>query len=178
MTNKTLIVGTGVSMAALSLAGGLMAGSFVPPNTWFVMVALQPAIEETARYMSARKFVWEADLKTAACIGGLIGLLEIGSKALMSQMIFKLDFATLLSLIGFSPSLPIHIALSVAFYSFRRWRPAKTFGMHALLNLTLLAFAVSLWGSMSIPAYAATMVVFSVALCFTLTVVVRRIAST
>jgi hypothetical protein len=137
----------------------------VPANTYLSAVVLAPAVEETVRYFVARTMFWRASPLMAAGIGFAIGVLEIIAKLIGSGTNIGFDVRTLLTLAGFSGSIPIHIALSVSFYSIQRLRLPKMILLHGVLNLTLLAVLGRLWGNYSVPAYAAMSIAVTTAIC-------------
>lgn len=170
-----------VLIAALSYAGGLLVTSALAlsPDTYLYAVVLAPLIEESARYGIARAVgPWRLNLRAAAILGLWFGALELCAKLYNAGVHPAFDVKTLLSVAGFATSLPIHAALSVVFYGLPRRRWPIMVGLHASLNLMLLVGLSALWGTVSIPAYAAISLAAVTALCAALALAMRRMART
>jgi hypothetical protein len=118
------------------------------------------------RNLSARwTGLWNTNTRMALAVGLLIGALEVCSKAYVYGKGVAFDLRSLLNLISWSSSLPIHAALSLAFYALPSWRLPLMIGLHAVLNATILAITALLWGQMSIPAIAVTSLAAITAVC-------------
>jgi hypothetical protein len=131
--------------------------------SFLMAVVVAPAIEESTRYYVAGRICWTAGPRTAAMIGLLIGLGEVGTKTFEAAL-FNPNFHPLLSSGPILVSIPIHVALSLAFYSIWSGRWLKTFGLHVLINGTGWTFGRGLWGTMAPAEYVATNVAFITAL--------------
>lgn len=121
---------------ALIARADILAGVIAVP-VWrfaFYVVVLVPLIEESVRYAAVRMSGhWRTSPASAALVGALVGLFEMGFKSVPTGL--ELAYVS---------SLPIHIALSVAFFAFTTRRLPKTFGMHAAINLLVLALGTAL----------------------------------
>lgn len=97
-------------------------------------------------------------------IGAVGGLLELIWKVLTMPMS---EAAAMHPAYFFSfvTSLPIHIALSIAFYSHGRRAVLKNIGLHALFNATLYGLGSYLIAKASPQVYSALMVGVALALC-------------
>jgi hypothetical protein len=161
-----LIVAPYAGLASSASVIALTAATLVfTPDTYFFDGVVAPVVEETIRYGIALNMLWVTTPGTAAAIGAAWGFLEVAAKMIESNAHVGLDVRTLLNVAGFSPSIPIHIALSLAFYSYGRGRWWRNVLLHSALNLTLLAVAGVMWKRLDVPAYAAALVAASTAIC-------------
>jgi hypothetical protein len=124
----TAIVMMSLSYVFDNIASFLLSGGFL-----FHVIAV-PAIEESARYYAAIRFCWVAPPGKAALIGLLIGLLEIGTKTFEVALFGPGPFESVPALVFASISIPIHLALSLAFYAIWSGRWLKLVLLHALIN--------------------------------------------
>jgi hypothetical protein len=98
-----------------------------------------PLIEETLRYGVVRLTgLWDQSPRKAIQIGLGIGLFEVFFKSI--PMLAHSTFVPLAFLSNIS-SIPLHVALSCAFFSFVTLRWPKTLAFHVLLN----SGAMALW---------------------------------
>ena len=131
--------------------------------SFLMAVVVAPAIEESTRYYVAGCLCWTAGPRTAAMIGLLIGLGEVGTKTFEAAL-FNPNFHPLLSSGPILVSIPIQVALSLAFYSIWSGRWLKTFGLHVLINGIGWTIGRGLWGKMALADYMATNVAIITAL--------------
>jgi hypothetical protein len=106
----------------------LLSGGFL-----FHVIAV-PAIEVSARYYAASRFYWVAPSGKAALIGLLIRLLEIGTKTFEAALFGPRPSEPVPALVFASISIPIHLALSLAFYAIWSGGWLKLVLLHALIN--------------------------------------------
>jgi hypothetical protein len=124
---------TAVVMMSLSYVFDNIASFFLRGGFLFHVIAV-PAVEESARYYAATRCCWTAPPGKAALIGFMIGLLEIGTKTFEAALFGPRPFEMLPALIFASISIPIHVALSLAFYAIWSARWLKLVLLHALIN--------------------------------------------
>jgi hypothetical protein len=129
---------------ALLIRGDVLAP--ILPQPWreaAYLAVCMPLIEETVRYgivrLSGR---WELPIRQAMLIGLGIGLFECFFKSLPMLMHSNVSLLGLLSNIS---SVPLQIALSIAFFSFVTHRWLKMLALHILLNVSTLA----LWSALA-----------------------------
>ncbi|WP_262030629.1 hypothetical protein [Microvirga sp. Mcv34] len=125
---------TAVVMMSLSYVFDNIASFFLRGGGFLFHVIAVPAIEESARYYAASRFCWVATPGKAALVGFLIGLLEIGTKTFEAALFGPRPFEVLPALIFASISIPIHLALSLAFYAIWSGRWFKLVLLHAVIN--------------------------------------------
>lgn len=145
---------TAIVMVALSYVFDNIA-SFFLRGGFLLFVIAGPAIEESARYFAASRFCWTATPGKAALIGLLIGLLEIGTKTFEAALFQPGPFQALPNLLFASVSIPIHLALSLAFYAIWSGRWFKLFLLHTLINGIGYVTGVHLMGRATMLEYLA-----------------------
>ena len=160
---------TAIVMVALSYVFDNVA-SFLFRGGFLLFVVAGPAIEESARYFATSRFCWVAKPGKAALIGLLIGLLEIGTKTFEAALFRPGPFQALPTLLFASPSVPIHLALSLAFYAIWSGRWIKLFLLHALINGIGYTTAVHLWGRATMLEYLAIAGSLIAALCIVISI--------
>jgi hypothetical protein len=151
-----LMVSTAVLMSLpsyLASIAGLSIG-LANPSSYTYALIFAPVVEETFRNLAARwTGLWNAGVPVALAVGVMIGVLEIFFKAVSNN-----DFS-FGGLVEFSSSISIHAALSVAFYALQHWRLPVTIGLHALINGSIVYAASLVYGTMTEPAYVATLLI-------------------
>ena len=136
-------------MVLLSYIGDNIAAFVFHRVPFLMFVYVGPVVEETVRYYVASRFCWTAGPRKAALVGLLIGLGEVGTKTFEAILFAPGRSQPLLALSLHSASIPIHVALSLAFYAIwnRRW--SKMVGLHVLMNATGTFLAMALWGKVT-----------------------------
>ena len=94
----------------------------------------------------------------------LIGVGEIGTKTLEAVLIRSTEIQPLL-LAFFSGSVPIHVALSLAYYSIWNGRLWKTASLHVLINGTGAFAGMALWSQATPTQYVTLGLVVITSLC-------------
>lgn len=162
-------------MAALIFAAVPWLNLIVNPATVLAAVIVMPVVEETTRALSAYAcHVWKVPLRAAMLFGLVYGVFEMALKLSDQQAHIGPDVRTILNILGVAGSIPIHVALSVAFYSLQRARLPRMIALHGLLNLTLIVVLTPLWERVSIPVYAAISLAVVTALSVLLALWARR----
>lgn len=121
---------------------------FHPNLRLIIGVALAvPLIEETARFWAVQmgeEYRWikrgtEVSISVAVGLGLLLGTIEIGTKSLMlATSNPENTLLTVVRYLSHVSSLPIHVALSCAFFSFKSHRYPKTLALHAFINTSVI----------------------------------------
>ena len=152
-------------MILIAYVSDNIAAFFFGAYSVFFAVLVVPVIEESARYYATGRVCWTAGPCRAALIGLFIGLGEMGTRTFEAVLFASDKLHPLLFLGVISGSIPIHIALSTAFYAIWHGRWWKMVALHALINGTGVALAVSLRGRMAPSTYIATGLAAITALC-------------
>jgi hypothetical protein len=139
--------------------------SFLFGLTVFLYAFVVPVVEESARYYAAGRFCWTAEPRKAALIGLLIGLIEIGTRTFEGLVFAPVEFRSPLAYAVNSGSVPIHVALSMAFYAIWHGRWWKMVALHVLINGTGAALWLGLAGKVEPLTYVATALATITALC-------------
>jgi hypothetical protein len=145
---------TAVVMVALSYVFDNIASFFFRGSS-LLFVIVGPVIEETVRYYATSRFCWTASVSKAALIGLLIGLMEVATKTFEAALFWPVPFQAFPTLMFASVSLPIHLALSLAFYAIWYGRWYKLVLLHVLINGTGYGIAVSLHSRATMLEYTA-----------------------
>jgi hypothetical protein len=151
-----LMVSTAVLMSLPSYLASIAGVSIglTNPSTYGYALVFAPVVEETFRNLAARwTGLWNAGVPVALGVGTMIGILEIFFKAVSSN-----DFS-FGGLVETSSSISIHAGLSVAFYALQQWRLPIMIGLHALINGSIVYVANLVYGTMTEPAFVATLLI-------------------
>src|SRR4051794_30505816 len=105
-------------MILIAYASDNVAAFFFGAYSLFFVLLVVPVIEESARYYATGRFCWTAEPHQAALIGLFIGLAEVGTKTFEAALFASDELQQPLLFLGVtSGSIPIHVALTMAFYA-------------------------------------------------------------
>lgn len=132
MTGNLLLVATtsglAIAVEKVILDVEPLAGALAEVRQAAHLLLVFPVVEEVSRAICARVLgAWNRSAAEAAAIGLGLGTVEFLIKAW--------GHGPLTGMLALS-AFPLHVALSLAFYSFARGRVAKTLALHVLINAT------------------------------------------